>query len=106
MWIENGAMKTMIELPEDLAQVISARAAESGQEIADQIVEVLREALVPGNDEAACPRPRIVKDPITGLPVICCAPDAPGSKMTMEELLSLEQESLLLEDLERLGLSP
>ena len=37
--------------------------------------------------------------------VFKCGPDAPASKMTVEELLALEQESLLEEDLKRAGIT-
>jgi len=40
-----------------------------------------------------------------GLPVIRCAPDAPATRMSAEELVKLEQETLLQEDMKRAGIT-
>lgn len=39
-----------------------------------------------------------------GLPVIRCAPDAPATRMGVEELLKLERETQTEEDMQRAGL--
>jgi hypothetical protein len=40
-----------------------------------------------------------------GFPVFCCAPNAPASRMTAEELIALEQKIIEEEDLKRAGLT-
>jgi plasmid stability protein len=106
---QNGFMKTTLDLPEDLVREIKLRAVHHGQKLKDAVAELLRKGLAASN----APRPqsgakassRIKTDPKTGLPVILCNRKAPASKMTIEKLLVLEQETQTQEDLERLGRS-
>ena len=47
---------------------------------------------------------RVEVDPKTGLPVVVAVADAPGTALIREELMRLEQDSLYLEDLRRIGI--
>ena len=40
-----------------------------------------------------------------GVPVVCCAINAPAAQMTAESLVDLELETLTMEDMQRLGLA-
>lgn len=99
------AMKTTLDLPEDLAAEVRSRAAADGRDLADEVVELLRRGLAaPGGGERVDARPVITTDPQTGLPVIQSPPDAPIWRMTAAELDALVERAQLEEDLERAGL--
>ena len=102
-------MTTTLNLPDDLATAVKQRAEEGGRGVAEEVVELVRKGLaVSGHPAPAAnlARPVISKDPLTGLPVIRGAPDAPISRMTAEEIQALIDQSQLEEDLERLGIPP
>jgi plasmid stability protein len=102
-------MKTTLDLPDALVREIKLRALQEGRKLKDAFADLLRKGLaastVPRSQAATKASARIKTDPTTGLPVISCDPNAPASKMTIKQLLALEQESQSQEDLERLGLS-
>lgn len=94
-------MKTTIDLPADLVREVKLRAVHEGRKLKDVAAELLVRGLAaPG--KAAKPRIEIQAN---GMPVIRCGKDAPASRMTTEELLALEQETLLREDLQRVGIA-
>lgn len=91
-------MKTTIDLPADLVREMKLRAVKEGRKLKDVAAELLRQGLEP-RDRPARPAERgAIK-----LPLFPSTPDAPAARMTIEELLALEQESLYQEDLQRLG---
>jgi len=92
-------MKTTLDLPTDLVRKMKLRAVHEGRKLKDVAAEVFRRGLVQPKTAAKVTRHRIT------LPLIQCAPDAPASRMSAEEIIALEQESQTREDLERLGLS-
>ena len=94
-------MKTTFDLPPDLVREVKLRAIHEGRKLKDMVAEVLQRGLANPVKPA---KPRI-EIQANGLPVICCGKDAPVSRMTPEELLALEQETLLREDLQRVGLA-
>ena len=94
-------MKTTFDLPPDLVREVKLRAVHEGRKLKDVAAELLTRGLA---DPATPAKPRI-KIQTNGLPVIRCGKDAPASRMTTEELLALEQETLLREDLQRAGLA-
>ena len=74
--------------------------------LADEGVELVRKGLaVPDAVPPVDVRPVITTDPDTGLPVIHSPPDAPNSRMTVDEIHALIQQSQEEEDLERFGIS-
>ncbi|MFO0802197.1 MAG: hypothetical protein U0791_03600 [Gemmataceae bacterium] len=87
-------MTTAIELPRDVAEALSRRAERVGQPLQVAGVQLLREAL--SADDAADPLQavRLETDARTGLPVFRCRADAPARKMTIEQLLAMEQDIL------------
>src|SRR5205085_11175960 len=100
-------MKTTLDLPEELVREVKLRAVMERRTVKDLVAELLRRGLelAPesrSNEFPASDRVAIGDD---GLPVIRCRPDAPASRMSVEELLALEQESLAEEDMKRAGLS-
>jgi hypothetical protein len=94
-------MKTTFDLPPDLVRDVKLRAVHEGRKLKDVATELLRRGLA---DPIKPAKPRI-EIQANGLPVIRCGKDAPASRMTTEELLALEQEILLREDLQRVGLA-
>lgn len=101
-------MKTTLDLPEDLVREVKLRAVMQGRTLKDLVAEVLRRGLeiAPvsrSNDSPASERGEIDEN---GLPVIRCQPGAPASRMSLEELLALEQDALAEDDMKRAGLSP
>jgi hypothetical protein len=101
-------MKTTLDLPDALVREIKLRAVQQGLKLKDAVADLLRKGLAASDGAQPVRRKasgRLQKDPATGLPLIVCDPNAPAGKMTMKQLLALEQESQSQEDLERLGLS-
>ncbi len=92
-----GSVKTTLDLPADLIREMKMRAAHEGRKLRDVATEIFRRGL--SQPAASGPIRQRVK-----LPLIPCAPGAPASRMTAEELIALEQETQTQEDLERLGL--
>lgn len=97
-------MSTTLELPDDVIREVESQAARAGSSPPEFVARFLRDAFrtiaQPPSDGG-----RLETDSRTGLPVFRCSPDAPARKMTIEQLLALEQDSLLSEDLERAGLT-
>src|SRR5258706_15448422 len=99
-------MKTTLDLPDDLVKEVQLRASREGRELGAAVVELLRKGLAtPVVQPSAAPPPRIATDPVTGLPVIEGAPDAPISRMSTQEIYALIHSTQEEEDLERLGAS-
>ena len=100
-------MKTTLELPDELMQIMKMRAAAEGRKLKDVIAELLKAGLQNTNPIGHSSEGiRQEKDPKTGLPVIRAVSDSPGSKMTIEDLKRLEQDVRYLEDLKRAVLTP
>jgi hypothetical protein len=102
-------MTTTLNLPEDLAREVQRRADREGHGVAEEVVDLVRKGLTisePAQPAANPIPPTISTDPQTGLPVIQGAPNAPISRMTTQEILSMYEQTQLEEDLERLGIPP
>lgn len=100
-------MKTTFDLPDDLVREVKLRAVVQGRTVKDLVAEFLRQGLgiaTPGPLEKP-PAGSLVRIGEGGLPVIRCRPDAPATRMSVEELLELEQESQAEEDSKRAGIS-
>jgi hypothetical protein len=122
-------MKTTLEIPDEIAAEVQRRAQQHGRELAEQLVRLLKLALlIEGDCDAAAlahllrvahrnrhraellqvsPHGRstvLSTDPATGLPVINSPPDAPIRSMSADEILALIDQTQLEEDLERAGL--
>ncbi len=95
-------MKTTFDLPPDLVRAIKLRAIHEGRKLKDVAADLLKRGLAsPTPQEEPRPaKPRIeIQD--NGLPMVCCAPDAPATHLTVSELLQIEQQALAEEDLQR-----
>ena len=87
-------MKTTIDLPEKLVHHLKMRAALEKRRLKDLAAEYLQAGLSRGNNEEL-PRPVIVTDEVTGLPVIHSPGPAPhAAEMTPDRIkdILLEQE--------------
>jgi plasmid stability protein len=100
-------MTTTLNLPDDLASAVEKRAAQRGRDVATEVVELVRKGLAVSEraSDATATAPIISKDPVTGLPLISGAPDAPISRMTTEQIHAMIEQTQEQEDLERLGIS-
>jgi hypothetical protein len=97
-------MKTTIDLPPELVRALKIRAVNEGRKMKDLAAELLHRGLASPSAPPTRqpPKPRIVTQ-ADGLPVVRCAADAPATRMSTDALLSLEQEAITREDLQRLG---
>ncbi len=99
-------MKTTVDLPDKLVRQIKLRAVRNGQKLKDAIAELLRKGLAAGaQPQAPAARPVIKTHPQTGLPYFEGSPDAPAQHMMIAEILAADEQALLEQDLERLGVS-
>ena len=100
-------MKATFDLPPDFIRAVKLRAVHEGRKLKDVAADLLKRGLAdqetPAKPQPAKPRIEIQTN---GLPVVWCGADAPASRMTAAALLALEQETLHLEDLQRLELAP
>jgi hypothetical protein len=99
-------VKTTLDLPDDLVRRMKIRAVEAGIPLKRLVTELLRQSL----NAAALPPPgpslpdaEHVMLNEKGFPVIRCGPNAPASRMTAEQLVALEHQTLLEEDTRRAG---
>lgn len=98
-------MKTTLDLPDDLMRELKIRAATQGKKLKDVTAETLRRGLS-SNHTTTATSPLVIKQhPTLGFPMVECGHDAPATKMTIEEILKIEQDTLAAEDLKRVGLS-
>jgi hypothetical protein len=119
-------MKAVLDIPDDLAAELERQAKLSGRATADELVHLVRlallvealpladigrfakviRALLDARNRAVhrLPAPVFQTDPVTGLPVIVSPPDAPIHSMSVADVLALEQSILDEEDLERAGI--
>jgi plasmid stability protein len=100
-------VKTTLDLPDDLVQALKLRSVHERRKLKDVAAAALRRGLeiaetVP---TAAAPLPPSLYLNEHGFPLIRCGPDSPASKMTTVQLLQLEKDCLLLEDLQRVGIT-
>jgi len=97
-------MKTTFDLPPDLVRDLKLRAVHEGRKLKDVAADLLRRGLAEP-EPAAKSRPAKPKIEIqaSGLPVVRCAANAPAKRMTADDLLALERQSLDQDDLQRLG---
>jgi hypothetical protein len=95
-------MKTTLDLPQDVLRELDRRAAEEARPVDDLVTELLRRGLGIGVAPVPISRSGRVAIAEDGLPVIRCGSAAPAARMTLEELLALEQDTLAEEDMERI----
>lgn len=94
-------MKTTIDLPDDLLREVKLRAVLEGRTVKALVTDCLRQALGIILEKAVEDQgdpSTLVQTGANGLPVIRCVSDAPATRMSVEELLQLEQETQEQED--------
>jgi hypothetical protein len=100
-------MKMTVDLPDDLVREVKIRAVMNGRTVRDLVADLLRQGL--GLALPAFPGERSASSMVTmgegGMPVSRCAPDAPATRMSVAELVALDQRGQNEEDLRRAGLS-
>jgi plasmid stability protein len=95
-------MKTTLDLPNELVREMKLRAAHEGRKIKDVVASLLVSGLAA---ESAKRKATPARKGTLKLPLFKCAKNAPARRMSVEQLLALEQATQTQEDLERLGLS-
>ncbi len=99
-------MKTTLDLPDELVREVKLRAVVQRRTVKGLVAEFLRQGL--GMEPLGRPKKRPANSMVVigekGLPVIRCAPDAPATRMSVKQLLALEQETQRAEDAKRAGL--
>ena len=99
-------MKTTFDLPPELVREVKLRAVHEGRKLKDVAAELLRRGLSRSATPASRKqKPMIVRDAISGLPVIRSQRSAGFVPPTLEESLALIQQANEQEDLRRAGLS-
>jgi hypothetical protein len=96
-------MKTTFDLPVDLVQDIKLHAVYEGREITDVATDLLKKGL----EQSAAVRSTHSSSPKfviqeNGLPLVICSKNAPASKMSTTEILSLEHQTQTESDLSTL----
>lgn len=102
-------MKTTLDLPDDLVLRIKIRAIQERKPLKRLVADLLTQGLdgaatrFPSGPE---PLPEGIMLNERGFPVFRCGSNAPTSRMTVEELIALEQQIIEEEDLKRAGITP
>lgn len=98
-------MKTTLDLPDELVREMKLRAVTQGRTLRDSAADFIRQGL-----GLAAPRPpqapppgSVVQLNLAGFPVIRCRADVAALGLTIDDLLTLEQQSQTREDMQRAG---
>lgn len=98
-------MKTTLDLPDDLIRAVKLRAVAQNRTLKDLVTEFLQRGL--GMHSSEYPEQLLTSLRVeigeNGLPFIQCRLQAPATRMRVEELLLLEQQTQTEEDLKRVG---
>lgn len=94
-------MKITLDLPEALMREVKILATRKGRKLKDLIADLLRRGLETPAESNKKARARTITHPEFGIPIIQSPPDAPVTRMTVEELLRLEEQTHQAEDLQR-----
>lgn len=101
-------MKTTLDLPDDLVQQIKIRAVQERKPLKRFVADLLVKGLESPPTAAAAgtePLPAGLEINAQGFPVFRSRPNAPAARMTAEQLLTLERQTLEEEDLKRAGVT-
>ena len=99
-------MKTTIDLPPELVREMKLRAVQEGRKLKDVAAELLRHGLDrPDSPARRAQKPRITRDPVSGLSVIHSRRSPGFVPPTLEESLALIEQANQQEDLRRAGLA-
>jgi hypothetical protein len=81
-------MKTIIDLPNDMVREIKIRAVSEGRKLKKVVTDLRRFGMEQGVSLLPAPKKGKVV-----LPLFQCSPNAPTSRMGIDALIALEQES-------------
>jgi plasmid stability protein len=100
-------METTLDLPEELVRALQRRAARERRAVHDCLLDILREAFseeppVPLADPDIGTRIEFGED---GLPRFRASAGPPPPRLSLEEVLALEQAALGVEDRARVGVA-
>ena len=100
-------MKTTFDLPDELIREVKLRAVVQRRTVKDLVAEFIRDGLgmAPPGRVSAPAAGSLLKIGEEGLPVIRCNPDAPATRMSVNELLTMEQDTQSVEDLKDAGIA-
>ncbi len=106
--VEPKFMKATFDLPEELIREVKLHAVLQRRTMTDLVADFLRQGLrMASLEPAEQPSARsILEMSDQGLPVIRCLSNAPATRMSVEELLKLEQEIQTKEDAQHAGIAP
>jgi hypothetical protein len=96
---QSGRVKTTLDLPNDLVREVKLRAVNEGRKLKDVISDLLRQGL--GHPTSTISQGNARRGRIE-FPLFPSSPDAPAQRMSLDELVRAEHETLTRDDLERL----
>ena len=96
---QSGIVKTTLDLPNDLVREVKLRAVNEGKKMKDVISDLLRQGL--GHPTSTISQGNARRGRID-FPLFPSSPDAPAQRMSLDELVLAEHETLTRDDLERL----
>lgn len=99
-------MKTTLDLPDEIVREMKLRAVMQGRTLRDLAADFLRQGLGMAAPRPATTLPQKLPFDIgaDGIPIFHGSADAPATRMTLKELLQLEQDALYQEDMQRAGI--
>lgn len=101
-------MKTTLDLPDELVQRLKIRAVMERRPLKHFVADLLARGLEAPMEPASAHAPALpagLERNEHGIPVFRCAPGAPATRMTADELVALDQQALEQEELSRAGLA-
>jgi hypothetical protein len=93
-------MKMTLDLPNELVRETKLRAVHEGRKFKDMVASLLAAGIAA---ESAKAKATSRRKGTLKLPLFKCAKNAPARRMSIDEILALEQSTQLQEDLERQG---
>jgi plasmid stability protein len=100
-------MKTTLDLPDDLVREMKLRALMQGRTLRDLATDFLRQGLnkIAPRQASLPAQAEPFEISADGIPLFRGNSDAPAAHMSIEQILQLEQDTLLIEDMQRAGIS-
>ena len=104
---QSGPMKTTLDLPDELIREVKLRAVVQRRTVKGLVAEFIRAGLgmTPAGRVDAPAAGSLLKIGEGGVPVIRCNPDAPATRMSVEALLAIEQDTQSVDDLKHAGIA-
>jgi plasmid stability protein len=89
--MQNGCMKTTVDLPDALLKQVKLRALRDGRKLKDEVADLLRKGLAAATDaKSVAPASIVSRDKKSGLPLIECKHAAsPAEEPTPERVAEI-----------------